>query len=103
MLLEVSGEGLDYLRKLASISDPTDEDDILYLTGLKPSSAKTEQEALDEMVLSMYSISPEIPKDEYYLVGRLDDDSPEKDKMQRTIARLYEAELLVNPEEGVII
>ena len=47
MLLEVSGEGLDYLRKLASISDPTDEDDILYLTGLKPSSAKTEQEALE--------------------------------------------------------
>ena len=109
MLLEVSDEGLEYLKELASISDPTDEDDILVEAGLKPSNSKTEQQAQDEMVLSIYSTLGRTNRrrvlDENYITDLLDDDAPYKREIQRSIARLYEAEFLVNQDkdEGVII
>ena len=118
MLLEVSPEGYGYLNKLRNIPDPTDEDDERYMMGLKPSSAKSETEAEDEMVLSLYSslgpksdsyFSEQIPKE-----GSDQVESPEELKwlrtdettrgiFKRTVRRLYEEGYLVNAEEGVII
>lgn len=100
MLLEVSPEGMDYLRELASISDPTDEDDEQYRMGLKVSSAKSERQAEDEMVLQLYSALG--PKEDTYFSNQYHEPQM-KSLMQRAISRLYEAEYLVDAEDGINI
>lgn len=100
MLLEVSPEGMDYLRELASISDPTDEDDEQYRMGLKVSSAKSERQAEDEMVLQLYSALG--PKEDTYFSNQYHEPQM-KSLMQRVISRLYEAEYLVDAEDGINI
>jgi hypothetical protein len=102
MLLEVSPEGYGYLNKLRNIVDPTDEDDERYMRGLKPSSAKSETEAEDEMVLSLYSnLGPK--SDSYFSEQIPGTDDNTRGLFKGTVRRLYEEGYLVNAEEGVII
>ena len=101
MLLELTPEGLDYLRELASISDPTDQDDEQYRLGLKVSSAKSERQAEDEMILQLYSAVG--PKEDTFFIDQIPPKDPTRSLMQRTISRLYEALYLVPASDGVTI
>ena len=101
MLLEVSPEGMDYLRELASISDPTDEDDERYRLGLTVSSAKSQTQAEDEMTLSIYnSIGP---KEDTYFTDQIPPKDPTRALMQRAIRRLFEEGYLVDASKGITI
>ncbi len=101
MLLEITPEGLDHLRELASISDPTDQDDDLYMRGLKTSSAKSERQAEDEMILQLYSAVG--PKEDTYFTDQIPSKDPTRSLMQRAISRLYEAKYLAPADNGVTI
>ena len=100
MLIEVSPEGMDYLRELASISDPTDEDDERYRLGLKVSSAKSETQAQDEMVLQLYSALG--PKEDTYFSNQYHEPQM-RSLMQGAIRRLFEEGYLVPASDGVTI
>ncbi len=102
MILEVSPEGYGHLNKLRNIQDPTDEDDERYMMGLKPSSAKSETEAEDEMVLSLYSnLGPK--SDSYFDEQIPGTDDTTRGIFKRTVRRLYEAGYLEEADSGVII